>query len=800
MKKNEFAGLLKEKILILDGATGTELHKRGYLEGVCSPEELNLKFPERIKDIHLSYLKAGSDIVIANTFGANRHKLSDYNLQDRLAEINHNAVRIAKEAAKDFGAHVAADIGPVGSYLEPLGPITFDGAYAIFAEQVKVLNEAQPDLIIIETMAEIRELKAALLAAKDNFDGPVIAQMTFGADGSTVTGTSILAFLALFEAMGADGIGLNCSVGPKDLLALAKILTENTSIPISFKPNAGMPKLVNRETVFPGTSAEFVEAGLKAYQAGVNMLGGCCGTTPEFISALAKELKGKKPASRKNKTSFFISSRTTAIDLNEKGKFFVIGERINPTNRKKFQAELSQGVFSTIRKEAKIQVSSGANILDINMGVPGADEPALMKKAVEEIQETVQVPLCLDSSSAAALEAGLKACAGKPIINSVNGDDDKLSVIIPLAKRYGAAIIGLCTDHKGLPKTSAERLTVAKRILEYADKYGYNKAEIIFDFLTLSVSAASDQTVETLQAVKESNTLWPKNKTVLGLSNISFGMPNRQLINSTFLRLAKEAGLNSAILNPHEEWKKYDKFAESLLLGKDIDGKVYIEKHGNVAPKKAAVNSAEMPADKKLYIAVLDGNREEIPAIINEALQKGFAPLVLSNSCILEALNEVGIKFNAKEYFLPQVIRSAEAAQAAFAVIKPLLKKDSSYTAGKILLATVKGDVHDIGKNIVAAVFESHGWDIVDLGKNVETDAIIETAKKENCDIIGLSALMTTTMIEMEKVIKARDASGLKAKVLIGGAPVTEKFAREIGADGYGKDAVKAVEVAEKLK
>ncbi len=799
MEKNQFKALLNERILILDGATGTELHKRGYLADVCSPEELNLKFPDRIKDIHLSYLKAGSDIIITNTFGANRHKLSDYNLQDKLIEINQNAIHIARDATKGFNALVAADLGPIGSYLEPLGPITFDKAYDLFSEQVRALSAAKPDLIIIETMAEIREVKAALLAVKDNFDGPVITQMTFGSDGSTVTGTGILAFLSLFESMGADGIGLNCSVGPQDLLTLAKILTENTSIPISFKPNAGMPKLVNRQTVFPGTAEEFVAASIKAYNAGINMLGGCCGTTPEFISALSKAIKGKRPAARAVKNKFFISSRTTAVDLNEKGKFFVIGERINPTNRKKFQAELAQGNFSTIRNEAKSQVKSGANILDINMGVPGADEPALMKKAVEEIQETVQVPLCLDSSSSSALEAGLKACAGKPIINSVNGDDDKLSVIIPLAKRYGAAIIGLCTDHKGLPKTSDERLAIAKRILAHAGKLGYNQNEIIFDFLTLSVSAASDQTVETLNAIKEAKSAW-KNKTVLGLSNISFGMPNRQLINSTFLKLAKDSDLDTAILNPHEEWKLYDKAAEDLLLGKDDGGKNYIAKHGNVQPKKPVANAAELPVDKKLYNSVLDGNREEIAAIVKEALEKGFAPLTLSNSVILEALNEVGTKFNAKELFLPQVIRSAEAAQAAFALIKPLLKKDSTYGGGKILLATVKGDVHDIGKNIVAAVFESHGWDVIDLGKNIEAEAIIEAAKQENADIIGLSALMTTTMIEMEKVIQARNASGIKSKVIIGGAPVTEKFAKEIGADAYGKDAVKAVEVANKLK
>ncbi|MCB4792227.1 MAG: homocysteine S-methyltransferase family protein [Elusimicrobia bacterium] len=799
MNKNDFKELVKERCLILDGAMGTELQKRGSLDGVGAPEELNLKYPERIAEIQKDYLEAGSDIIFANTFGANRHKLADYNLTDKLFEINQAGINNSKKLAKKYNAFVAGDIGPIGSYLEPLGATTFDSAYEIFAEQVKAINTAGPDLMFIETMAEIREVKAALLAVKDNFNGPVVVQMTFNTDGSTVTGTDILSFLSVAEAMGADAVGLNCSVGPKDLLKLAHTLTKYSKLPISFKPNAGMPKLINRQTVFPGTCNDFLKASLEAYKLGVNLFGGCCGTTPEFIKALASKLKGKEPKKRNPKDSFLVSSRVKALDLYKKPSLFIIGERINPTNRKKFQEELSNDNFTTIRKEAQEQVKSGADILDINMGVPGLDEVNLMKKAVSEIQEVVSVPLCLDSSNISALEAGLKECAGKPIINSINGDDENLKRILPLAKRYGAALVGLCTDKRGIPETAKQRLSIANKIRAYAKKYGFSQNEIIFDFLTLSVSATTKQSLETLNAIKKANKLWPKNKTVLGVSNISFGMPNRQVINSTFLKLAKASGLNMGILNPNENWRINDSSAKNLLLAKDSGTERYIKKHGSFKKAIEAVQTLDMPSDKKLYTAILEGNREEITGILQEVIDKGFSPLHIANLIILKALNDVGEKFNNKEYFLPQVIRCAEAAQLAFSKVKPMLIKDTSFVTNKIVLATVKGDVHDIGKNIVSVVFESHGWEVVDLGKNVEAKAIVETAKKLNSHLIGLSALMTTTMLEMENVIKLKNTLQLNSKVIIGGAPVTKKFAQDIGADAYAKDAVEAVEVAKNL-
>ncbi|MFH1369002.1 MAG: homocysteine S-methyltransferase family protein [Elusimicrobiota bacterium] len=798
MNKSDFKKLLNERVVILDGAMGSELRKRGYLDDVSCVEELNIKFPERIQEIFRNYLEAGTEMLLTDTLGANRRLLAEYGLEGKTAEINSAAVKVARETASKYGALVAGDMGPLGAYLTPLGPLSFEEAYDLFAEQAKAFASAGADLIFIETMADIREVKAALIAAKDNFPGPVMVNMTFTSDGTTVTGTDILTYVSVAESVGADAIGMNCSVGPESMLPLIKILAKHTSLPVSFKPNAGMPKLVNRQTFFPGTPEEFSGVSVEAFNAGVNLLGGCCGTNPDFIRALSKEIKGKKPVQRKTAEKFLISSRTRAVDLYDEKELVKVGERINPTNRKKFQDELGAGNFATIRREAQGQAKSGAKILDVNMGLPGADEPALMKKAVSEIQEAVQVPLCLDSSSTGALEEGLKACAGKPVINSVNGDEPRLNVIFPLAKRYGAAVIGLCVDERGLPKNSAERLEIAERILSSAKKHGFPENEVIFDYLTLAASAMSEGIRETLAAIKESRKRWPANKTILGVSNVSFGLPNRQVLNSTFLKLAREAGLDLAILNPHEDWSADDKEARNLLVGGDPKGEKYIAKHGNAVKKQPAAQK-DMPAGEKLYNAVLEGAREDVPSLIKQVLASGKKPLEIANDILLGALNEVGSKFKTKEYFLPQVILAAEAAQAAFAEIKPLLKRDAAFKSGKIVLATVKGDVHDIGKNIVAAVLESHGWEVIDLGKNVDAEKIVETAVSKNSGLIGLSALMTTTMLEMENVVRIRNEKKLPVKILVGGAPVTDKFSKEIGADGYARDAVEAAEIAKLL-
>ena len=444
------------------------------------------------------------------------------------------------------------DISSIGSYVYPLGSVSFDTAYEAFKQQAQYLRDSNVDLIVIETMTEIKELKAAILAVKDVCDIPIIAQMTFTSDGTTVTGTDVMSFIAMAESLEVSAIGMNCSVGPSQLLKLVKLMSEHTNLPISFKPNAGMPEIINRKTVFPGTKEEFVDICIKAYNYGINMFGGCCGTTPEYIDLLSNKLKNKQPIKRKFVEHHLLSSRTKTIDLNLVNKPIKIGERINPTGRKKFQTELSQNIFGLVKNEARVQAQNGADILDVNMGLPGADETKLIVSAVNEVQEIVSLPLSIDSSSPNAIEAACKHCAGKPLINSVNGETEKLEKILPIAKRYGASIIGLCTDENGIPKTADERINIAKKILKYAEKFNINKNEIIFDYLTLSVSSSPEQVEETLKAIKKSKEIFPYCKTVLGVSNISFGLPSRQTINSTFLKMAVESGLDIAICNPRK--------------------------------------------------------------------------------------------------------------------------------------------------------------------------------------------------------------------------------------------------------
>lgn len=799
MNKTEFKELLKEKVLIMDGATGTQLQKFDFLKDVSTPEELNIKYPERIRQIYSSYISSGSDIILTNTFGANRLKFKQYNLIGKMAEIINAGVSIAKEEAKKTGSFVAGDISSIGSYLYPLGSVSFDEAYDVFKEQAAMLRDAGADLIIIETMTEIKELKAAVLAVRDVFEGPIITQMTFTKDGSTVTGTDVLSFIALAESLRVDALGMNCSVGPEELLKLAQFAAKNTNLPVSFKPNAGMPEFINRETVFPGTPEEFLAVSLKAYESGINFFGGCCGTTPEYIKLLSENLKNKKPVKRAFVKHHLLSSRTKAVDLNLLQRPVRIGERINPTGRKKFQQELSKNIFGLVKSEARQQVNNGANILDINMGLPGADEVSLIIQAVNEVQEIVNVPLSLDSSFPEALNQACKHCAGKPLINSVNGETEKLDLIMPIAKRYGASLIALTVDEDGIPETWQKRIEIAEKILQSADKYKIERNEVIFDYLTLSASSSPEQAGETLEALRQSKIRFPECKTLLGVSNISFGLPSRQTINSTFLQMALKAGLDIAICNPSVDWTIDDVYARDLLTNKDPNAKKYVARFSNTAKISAVKEEIAISPKDKLFNAIINGDKEYIIELIDEILKEDNNPLFISNELILKALNVVGEKFNSKEFFLPQVIMAAEASQAAFAHIKPMLKKEKGAVYGKVVMATVKGDVHDIGKNIVCAVLESFGFEVYDVGKNVDKEIIIQKAKECDADIIGLSALMTTTMVEMEKVIELKKSLNMDIKIMVGGAPVTRAFAKSIGAEGYSRDAIEAARVASEL-
>ena len=800
MKKENFLKLLKERVLIMDGATGTQLQKKKYLDDVEIPEELNIKFPERISDIYSSYINAGSDIILANTFGANPIRLDHHGLLDKADDIIKSGIDLIRQNASGRDIIAAGDISSIGEYIEPLGSLSFDKAYEAFAFQAKLLQKYGADIIVIETMTEIKELKAAILAARDNFDGAIISQMTFSQDGMTVTGSDIKSFVAMAESLGVDAIGLNCSVGAKDLADMAKIVCANTLLPVSFKPNAGMPVLINRETVFPGTVEEFIAASKQAFAYGANMLGGCCGTDPQYIKALSAEFKNSKPVTRNIPNKFFLSSRNKAFDINKLPRPVIIGERINPTGRKKFQEELLNGTFSLVKDEARAQAAAGANLLDVNMGVPNADEVKLLTEAVNQIQEIVQIPLSIDSSNPKALEEAVKNCAGRPLINSVNGETEKLNAVMPIAKRYGCALIALTTDDNGIPKTSEERLKIAGKILNCADEYGIARKNIIFDYLVLSVSSSPEQIKETLDAVRESKKMYPECKVLLGVSNVSFGLPSRQTINSTFLKMALEAGADFAIINPHEDWGINDPFAKDLLEDNDHGARKYMEAFAAYKKPAPKAGQAELSLEKQLYYSVLNGNKDSVEAIVAEIIKTSGDPFREVNDSVLEALNLVGDKFAVKEYFLPQIIMSAEAAQTAFAVIKKSIKNENAQDAGKVIMATVKGDMHDIGKNIVGAVLESYGFEVIDMGINVDSQAIIDKAQEVKPIAIGLSALMTTTMPEMEIVVKLRNSAHIQPKIIIGGAAVTKKFADEIGADAYAKDAMETAKFIKSLK
>lgn len=773
---NKILEQLKENILVLDGGMGTELQKKGFVKG--SPDELNIKDPELVKSVHKSYADAGANIIITNTFGANRIKLKQYKLQDKVKEINEAAVKNVRESCPN--CLVAGDIAPLGAYLEPLGTLTFDEAYDVYSEQVKALKDA--NLLIIETIADIKILKAALIAAKQNSSLPVIVSMTFDKD-RTVTGTDIETYVEIADSLGADIIGTNCTAGPKEHLEIIKEIAKHTNKPIISQPNAGLPKLVDGKTVFPVGPSEFASFVPKFISAGVNLIGGCCGTTPEHIKELAESLKNKKPKSRKVEPKTKLCSRISTVTIGEKARqttliprphTLIVGERINPTNKADFSEEIKAGKTNYIRKQALAQVKEGASFLDINIGLPGTDEVSNLKKAVDAVQNIVDAPIVIDTSNPEALEAALKQCAGKPLINSVNASDKSLNEVLPLAKKYGACILAL-TLEKQLPKSIEERVTIAKKIIEKSLEIGIRKQDIIVDCVVTTIATHPENEgiiLDSVKAIKELGF-----KTILGISNISHGLPNRSEINSKFFTKAAKIGLDLAILNPLD--KIFQKNTDIKIHKIEID-----------------VDYDKLPIEKQLHFAILYGDKDNIKDIVAKGLDKLEAFKV--NDILIDALTEVGEKFDKKEYFLPQVLLSADAMKQAFDVLKSKIEKGVESTRGTVILATVENDIHDIGKNIVKAVFESHNLKVIDLGKDVTAERIVSEAKKHKADLIALSALMTTTAPEMEKVIKALNDNNLHIPVLVGGAVITLDYAGEIKAH-YADDAIKAAKKAIEL-
>ena len=786
-------------IQIFDGAMGTMLQNAGMKTGDC-PEYLNITNPKMVQDVHRAYFEAGSDIIETNTFGASRIKLAEYNLSDKVAEINTAAVQNVKIATAGK-AKVAGSMGPTGGFIKPLGELDFDEVYQNYYEQAKALASAGADYILIETCIEIQEMRAALLAAKDACDLPVICQLSFSEDGRTVTGTDPQSAAIILSAMGADVIGANCSLGPEQLVPIVKELAENCSCPISIQPNAGMPHLVDGKTVFPMTPEDFGKWAPELVKAGATFIGGCCGTTPAHIKAIKEALKGVvEPVRKEPSNDLALASRSKTVFIGKDLPTRLIGERINPTGRKKLAAEIKNGSFISVKREAIEQEQAGAQILDVNMGVAGIDQAEAMKKAVMEISQLVNIPLAIDTSDAKALEAGLKAYPGRALINSVSAEPDRLKYFIPLAKRYGAAILCLPLSEEGIPKTGKERLAVVQKIIDEAKKYGLKDNDFLLDALVMTIATDKDACNEVLNTLR----LYRKYigaPSTMGLSNISFGLPNRPLINSTFFAMCLAAGLDAPIMNPYDDSMQNALSAASALLGKDPSGRDYSISHSGqnipVAKAKTVASTGDIIEDIKN--AIISGEKEAIADMVEKALNDGYKPNEITDKALSAAMNVVGKDFGAKKIFLPQVMLSAEAMREAFIKIKERIPADSMSDKGKIVIATVKGDIHDLGKNIVAALLENNGYRVIDLGKDVDKEDIIKAAKENNADMIGLCSLMTTTITQIDEVIEELKNSDFKTKVMIGGAVVTSEYADKVGADAYASDGVEAVELAKKL-
>ena len=837
MTREEFIHLTKEHIVYLDGATGSNLVKAGMPSGVC-PEQWILEHKEVMLKLQKEYVQAGTNILYAPTFTANRVKLAEYHLEKNMVSMIHDLVAISKEAAKDTPGHpvyVAGDITMTGEQLRPMGKMELEELIDIYKEQILCLVEAGADLLVVETMMSLAETRAALIAAKEVCDLPVIATLTFEADGRTLFGTDAKTAAIVLESLGASAIGANCSTGPAQMEQLISDMVSVTTIPIIAKPNAGLPFLDEEgNTCYNMDAEEFTEEMEVLVNVGATILGGCCGTTPEFIRKIHDRFGTEatvKASRRPDGIRYLTSERIThSFGLND--GFFVVGERINPTGKKALQAQLREGSFEKVIQFAEEQEACGAKVLDINMGMSGIDEKASMLRALEEVSGVTNLPLSLDSSYVEVLETALRNYPGRALVNSVSLETEKFEKLLPIVAKYGAMFILLPLSDEGLPKNLDEKKEIIHKIYDRALSLGMRREDIVVDGLVATVGANPKAALETLETIRycKSNGF----ATICGLSNISFAMPERGFVNTAFLTLAIQAGLTMAIANPSQELLMSCALATDLLLNKEEAALRYIEYAGGVKERReekeaalakklalleqqgtetatdqtdTAKNVVAAEADgqknemqEKLKTAVLKGNRNGIVKITKEALESGEKPAELLNQVLLPAINLVGEYFDQGKYFLPQLIASAEAMKNSIEVLEPLLQTDNNgEEMPVVVIATVEGDIHDIGKNLVALMLKNHGFHVIDLGKDVPQAKILETAKEHHAEFIALSALMTTTMQRMREIVAEAKKEGITAKIIIGGAVITQEYADEIGADGYSKDAADAVKLAKSL-
>lgn len=808
MNRQEFAALFARGAVILDGATGSNLQAAGMPMGVC-PEKWAIDHPEVVLKLQKEYVEAGSNIIYAPTFTANRIKLAEYGLEHELVKMNRQLVALSREAAGSR-AYVAGDMSMTGQQLYPVGELQFEELVEVYKEQAIVLDAAGADLFVVETMMSLQECRAAVIAIKECSSLPILVSLTFEESGRTLFGTDAKTAAVVLQNLGVDAVGINCSTGPDKMTGLVEQMYQNANIPILVKPNAGLPKYIDGKTVYDMDAAEFAAAGKKLAETGARLLGGCCGTTPEHIRALKETVETAviPPVLKAKKRILTSERKSVEIDLD--GAFLVVGERINPTGKKKLQESLKSGSLDLVCDMAEKQEEQGAAVLDINMGMNGIDEKAMMLEAVYEVTSSVDCPLCIDSSHVDIIEAALRIYPGRALINSISLEKVKLKKLLPIAKKYGAMFILLPLSDAGLPKCKEVKHEIIRTIVTEALAQGLSKEDIIVDGLVETVGAKSNAALECLETIafcKDELGL----ATVCGLSNISFGLPERSCVNTAFLTAAIAKGLTMAISNPGQDMLVDAAYAMDLLMNKSQGDIRYIkrmnckktpeESMANPLNNAAEHNLSENNADAaKVFECVLNGNKGSILQEVDKMLKEGTLPGTIINEKLIPAINKVGELFEKQIYFLPQLISSASAMQKAIEYLEPMLKKgENEKEKAAIIIATVEGDIHDIGKNLVVLMLKNYGYRVIDLGKDVSADKIVESAKQEGAKIIGLSALMTTTMMRMKDVVDLAKERGVTSKIIIGGAAATESFAQEIGADGYSKDAADCVKLVDAL-